>query len=222
MKILMASHYFVSHNGGVELVANELYRRLGTRDQVVVWLAGDATPPPEPLAKSHPVPLPIFNFVEQKIGLPFPIPTPGSLRKISREVSNADILILHDCLYLSNIFAFLLAQCRSVPTIIIQHIGFVPYTSKLLKAAMRLANAIVTRPMLSRATQVVFISETTRNFFGHLSFKRPPEIVFNGVDTDIYRAPNTDENRDQNKDELRREHNLPEDRPAILDRKSVV
>jgi glycosyltransferase involved in cell wall biosynthesis len=212
MKILTASHYFASHNGGIEIVADELYRGLAARDQEVVWLAGDATPPPNPVGRSRPVPLRIFNFVEEKIGLPFPIPTLGALRKISRELSSADVLILQDCLYLSNIAAFLLAQFRRVPTIIIQHIGLVPYSSRVLNAAMRLANASVTRPMLSRAAQVVFISETTRNFFGQVRFKKPPEIVFNGVDTDLYRTLRNAET----KAGLRHEYDLPDDRPAIL------
>ena len=212
MKILMASHYFPSHKGGIEIIAEELFRGLAAKEQEVVWLAGDATPPPAPVGRSRAVPLPIFNSVEEKIGLPFPIPTPGALRKISREVSNTDVLVLHDCLYLSNIFAFLFAQFRGVPTIIVQHIGFVPYSSPVLNAAMRVANATVTRPMLSRATQVVFISETTRNFFGQLHFRRPPEIVFNGVDTDMYHRLGTEETMAA----LRREYDLPEDRPVIL------
>jgi len=212
MKILMTSHYFASHNGGIEIVAEELYRGLAARGQEVVWLAGDATPPPRPIAASHAVSLRVFNFVEEKIGLPFPIPTLGALRKISREVSSADVLILHDCLYLSNILAFLVAQFRSVPTIIAQHIGSVPYSSLVLNAVMRFSNAVVTRPMLSRAAQVVFISETTRKFFGSLRFRRPPEIVFNGVDTDLYRALG----RAETKAGLRHEYDLPVDSRVIL------
>lgn len=212
MKILMASHYFASHTGGVEAVAEALFRGLTAREQEVVWLAGDATPPPNPIGRSRAVSLRIFNFVEERIGLPFPIPTPGALRKISREVSNADVLILHDCLYLSNIFAFLLAQFRRVPTIIIQHTRFTPYSSSVLNAVMRFSNAIVTRPMLSRAAQVVFISETNRNYFGRLRFRRFPEIVFNGVDTDLYRTLGVAET----KASLRRQYDLPEDDPVIL------
>jgi glycosyltransferase involved in cell wall biosynthesis len=212
MKILMASHYFASHTGGVEAVAEALFRGLTAREQEVAWLAGDATSPPNPLGKSRPVSLPIFNFVEERTGLPFPIPTPGALRKISREVSNADVLILHDCLYLSNILAFLLAQFRRVPTIIIQHTRFTPYSSSVLNAVMRFSNAIVTRPMLSRAAQVVFISETNRNYFGQLRFRRSPEIVFHGVDTDLYRTLGSAET----KAGLRREYDLPEDDPVIL------
>jgi glycosyltransferase involved in cell wall biosynthesis len=212
MRILMASHYFASHKGGIEIVAEELYGGLANREQEVVWIAGDATPPPDPVGKSHPAPLPIWNFVEEKIGLPFPIPKPRALRTIKREVSDADVLILHDCLYLSNILAFLLAQSRGVPIVIVQHIGFVPYSNSALNALMRVANLIVTRPVLSRAAQVIFISGTTRSFFGHLRFRKPPEIVFNGVDTDLYRTLANGET----KAGLRREYGLPENVPVIL------
>jgi len=212
MKILMASHYFASHKGGIEIVAEALYRELANRDQEVVWIAGDATPSPEPIAKSRAVPLSIFNFVEKKIGLPFPIPTPGALRTISRELANTDVLILHDCLYLSNIFAFLLAQSRGLPTIIVQHTRFTPYRSSLLNAVMRFSNAAVARPTLSSAAQVVFISETTRSFFNDVRFRKPPQTVFNGVDTNLYRTLAGGET----KASLRRDYNLPEDRPVVL------
>jgi len=66
--------------------------------------------------------------------------------------------------------------------------------------------------MLSRTEQVVFISETTRNFFRHLRFRSAPEIVFNGVDTDVYRRLG----RGETKTSLRRQFDLPEDAPVIL------
>jgi glycosyltransferase involved in cell wall biosynthesis len=212
MKILMASHYFASHQGGIEIVADELFRRLAASGQEVVWLAGDATPPPLPIATSRSVSLSVFNFVEKKIGLPFPIPTLGALEKMGREMCNANVLILHDCLYLTNIFAFLLARVRGVPTIIVQHIGSVPYSHLALNLAMKVSNTVVTRPMLSRATQVIFISETTKSFFSRLRFNRSPEIVFNGVDTDLYCPLGNAEA----KHGLRREYDLPEDRRVIL------
>ena len=208
----MASHYFASHKGGIEIVAEELYRGLTMSGQEVVWIAGNATPPPDSIGRSRPAPLPIFNFVEEKIGLPFPMPKLSALRTTRRELAGADVVIIHDCLYLNNIFVFLLAQFRGVPTIIIQHIGLVPYSSIVLNAVMRLANAIVSRPMLSRASQVVFISETTRSFFRHLRFRKPPETVFNGVDTDLYRTLGSDET----KAGLRRDYELPENGRVIL------
>jgi glycosyltransferase involved in cell wall biosynthesis len=212
MKILMASHYFASHQGGIEIVADELFRRLAARGREVVWLAGDATPAPLPIGMARSVSLKVFNFVEKKIGLPFPIPTPGALGKMGREMRDANVLILHDCLYLTNIFAFLLARLRGVPTIVVQHIGSVPYRQAVLNLAMKVSNAVVTRPMLSHATHVIFISETTRSFFNRLRFKRSPEIVFNGVDTDLYRPLGNAEE----KHGLRRDYDLPEDGRVIL------
>lgn len=212
MKILMASHYFASHNGGVEIIAEELFRRLTAKKQEVVWIAGSSTPPPEPNGPSRPIGLPILNFVEEKIGVPFPIPGLAALSRIRAAVNGADVVILHDCLYLSNIATFFLARLREIPVLIIQHIGSVPYKNPFLNALMRIANSVVTRPMLSRAQQVVYYSETTRNFFGSLQFKRPPEMILNGVDTDLFHPPESAEARIA----LRRQYQLPEDRPVIL------
>ncbi len=212
MKILMVSHYFASHSGGIEIVAQQLFDALAGRNQEIVWMASDATLPPKTVQQSRTYSLPVFNFAEEKTGLPFPIPTVGALRNIIREVGNAEVIILHDCLYLSNVLAFLAAKWRRVPTVIIQHIGLIPYTNYVVNAAMRFANATVTRPMLSRAAQVVFISETTRKYFSELRFKSDPEVIFNGVDTNMFRRAESSET----KASLRREYGLPENRFAIL------
>jgi glycosyltransferase involved in cell wall biosynthesis len=212
MKILMASHYFASHKGGVEIVAEALFHAFTEKNLEVIWMASDSTPPPEAVGRSRAVSLPVFNFVEDQIGLPFPIPTIGALRKIVREARNADVLILHDCLYLNNIAAFLAAQWRGIPTIVIQHIGFISYRNYVLNVCMSLSNAIVTRPMLSCAAQVVFISETIRRFFGELRFKSSPQVIFNGVDTDLFRKLEGSETIPA----LRRRYGLPEDGPLIL------
>ncbi len=208
----MASHYFASHRGGIESVAEELFGGLAAREQEVAWIASDATPPPNPAGRSHAVSLRVFNLVEERVGLPFPIPKLGTLREISREVSVAEILILHDCLYLTNILAFLLARFHRVPTIIIQHTSFIPYSLCVLNAGMRFANAIVTKPMLSHAEKVVFISETTGDYFRHLHFRSSPEIIFNGVDIELYRRLGENET----KAGLQRQYGLPQDRPVIL------
>src|SRR6266498_3632697 len=212
MKILMASHYFASHKGGIEIVAEQLFRQFETMGQQVVWMAGNASPPPESLGSSRTVSLRVFNLVEQKIGLPFPIPTLGALRRIRAEVGEADVVILHDCLYPSNIAAFVAARVRGINTIIVQHIGFVPYRNLLLNTLLKTANSFITRPMLRRAAQVIFISNTTRKFFEGVHFTVTPETIFNGVDTALYRTLLLDESIA----ELRNKYRLPLDRPAIL------
>jgi len=211
MKILMLSHFFPSHKGGIEIVAGDLFREFSARGHQVTWLAGNSTCPPESVGRSAPVPLRVFNSVEARIGLPFPIPTLGSAASILREVRSAQVVLLHDCLYLQNILAFVMARLRGVPTIIVQHIGQLSYRNPLINLTMKTATAMVTRPMLSHASRVIFISETTSRFFAGLRFQKSPELVFNGVDTGLYHPASPDTRR-----AIRRDFKLPEDRPVML------
>jgi glycosyltransferase involved in cell wall biosynthesis len=208
----MATHYFGSHQGGIEIVAGKLFREFATLEQEVVWVATDATPPPSVSGTARVLPMRASNFVEKKTGVPFPIPTLGALKKLHNEVRCADVVIVHDCLYLTNIAAFALARLNRIPVLIIQHIGLVPYANGLLRAIMRLANTVVTRPMLRSAQQVVFISETTKRYFGGLRFRTPPAVIFNGVDTDVFRPLRATEKRA----DIRRSLGLPPDPPVIL------
>jgi glycosyltransferase involved in cell wall biosynthesis len=212
MRILMATHYFASHNGGIEIVAEQMFQQFTSLGHEVVWIAADSTPFPQPVGDSRALPIRVCNFVERKIGLPFPIPTVASVQSVKAEVNRADLVLLHDCLYLSNISAFHEARKRGVPTVIVQHIGAVPYRSSALNLTMKLANAVVTRPMLRRASQVVFISETTRQFFSDVRFKRLPEIIFNGVDSNLYHPPQSTEEKLR----LRELYSLPAGRPTVL------
>ncbi len=210
MKILMATHYFASHRGGIEIVAGELFCALTANGQEVTWMAGDCTPPPDPQGGSRLLPLRVFNFVEEKIGLPFPIPTVGALRKIRAAVRDADVVVLHDCLYLANIAAFFFARSRRVPIIVVQHT--VPNENGFAKLLMKIATRIFTRHMLTKADQAVFISETTKHFYSDLKFKTPPEIIFNGVNCDIFRPLREAES----KAALRQKLGLPIEKPVVL------
>jgi glycosyltransferase involved in cell wall biosynthesis len=208
----MASHYFASHGGGIEIVAHRLFREFAAAGHEVLWIAGDSAPSPEPVGRASPVPIRVINFVENKIGVPFPILTCGALRKITAEIEKADVLLLHDCLYLSNIAAFRKARKRGVPTIIVQHIGIVAYKNPVLRMLMKAANVAITRSMLGRATQTVFVSQITKDFFADVEFRRPPKIIFNGVDSSVFRPLRSHES----KAELRERYQLPMDRPVIL------
>ena len=206
----MATHYFASHQGGIEIVAGHLFQEMAALP--VTWTATDATPPPEPSGQARIVCLRATNFVERKIGLPFPIPTPGALLKLRQEVRAADVVIIHDCLYLTNIAAYFFARAAGIPVIVIQHIGLVSYSNPLLRGLMKLANRFVTRNMLQGAQQVVFISETTRRYFEGLRFKADPTVIFNGVDTDTFQPAPCAKARHG----LKRNLGLPLDRPIIL------
>lgn len=190
MKMLMATHYFDSHRGGIEIVAARLAGELHRRGVDVTWLATNATPPPGAGSGcGNYRPIPAWNIAERRLGIPLPLPGPAGASTIWHEVKASDVVLLHDSLYPTNILAMLAARWHGKPVVIVQHIASVPYGNPVLRGLMRAANALITRPMLAAAAQVVFISETTARHFATVGFRAPPKMICNGVDTCIFHPP---------------------------------
>ncbi len=188
-RLLTVSNFFDSHRGGLEIVAGRLARELAGRDFEVTWLAGDVTPPP-PANAAVPLqirPVKCWNVTERRLGVPWPVLSPRAVRTLWRAVREADVVLLHDSLYMTSIVTSLAARTHRKPLVVIQHIGAIPYRNPLLRGLMAVANRAIARPVLRGADQVVFISQFVREFFARVAFRAPPELVFNGVDTQVFR-----------------------------------
>jgi len=190
--LLTVSNFFDSHRGGLEIVAGRLARELAGRGFEVTWLASDTTPAPDG-ARLRCVPARVWNIAERRLGVPWPVLSPGSIARLWREVREADAVLLHDALYMASVVTFLAAKAHRRPLAVIQHIGQIPYRNPFLRGLMALANRIVARPVLSGADQVVFISEFVRTYFARLKFRSPPRLIFNGVDTEVFRPAGGEE-----------------------------
>jgi glycosyltransferase involved in cell wall biosynthesis len=211
-RILMVSHYFDSHPGGIEFVAGQMFRRIAEREKVrICWVAADVTDAPAEVPKGIALPLKTWNAIEDRLGVPFPVPGLKALRELRKEVRDAQVVLIHDCLYLSNIAAWLFARMSRVPVVIVQH-SMARWSNVVLDTFMKAANAVITRGMMRGADQVVFISNTTRSHFQSVRFRRPPELVFNGVDTAIF-FPLPDTGR---KAAVREKLGLPQSGPVAL------
>jgi glycosyltransferase involved in cell wall biosynthesis len=191
MKLLMATHFFESHRGGIEIVAGRLAREFARTGIEVTWLATDASPPPDATCEPrlHPIALTASNVAERLVGIPYPLPTPSSFARILHEVAAADAVLVHDALYLTSIAAFLAARWSGKPVVVVQHIGAVPYKNPFLRWAMKIANRLIASPILARSDQTVFISESTARHFGGLKFRAEPDLIFNGVDSTVFSPP---------------------------------
>ncbi len=212
MKILILSHYFQAHRGGVERVAGRLAEELAALGCEVRWLAtgdegAEATRPT--LQRQS---LAATNLVEETLGLPYPLLAPQAFAAISAAVRECDVVLAHDALYMTSVIGFLASRVYRKPFVVVQHIGLVPYRNPLLAALMRAANRLLVQPLLARADQVVFISDTTRRHFASLDFKRRPLVIFNGVDASVF-TPAKDEAEIA---AVRRRLKLPTDVPVAL------
>jgi glycosyltransferase involved in cell wall biosynthesis len=213
MRVLIGSAYFESHRGGIEIVAGRLARELQRRGAEVTWFATDSSLPPQTgsgIAAS--LPIQAWNITERRLGIPLPLPGPAGIAAIWRHVRNADAVLLHDSLYPTNVVAMLAARWHRKPVVLTQHIAGIQYRNPLLRGIMRAANALIARPMLASAHQVVFISEAVAAQFAHLRFKAEPRLIFNGVDTDVFRLAGAAFDKGQARASL----GLPADGPLVL------
>jgi glycosyltransferase involved in cell wall biosynthesis len=96
--------------------------------------------------------------------------------------------------------------------LVTQHIGHIPYRNPLLRGLHGAANRLLGRSILGGADQVVFESATVQDYFSRfVSFRRPPLLIENGVDTARFRPAAADERRS-----LRSRLALPAERPVVL------
>jgi glycosyltransferase involved in cell wall biosynthesis len=187
VRITLVSHYYPAHRGGVERVAGQLAERLARAGIAeVCWHASDCDAAPA-FAGVQCVPSSGWNGLERSLGIPYPVWAPSALRRLGAAAARADVVHLHDCLYLPNLVAFIAARLAGRPVLVTQHIGFVPYRNRLLRLLVAAANRLVGGFVLGRATQVVFESDTVRQYFARfVRFRAPPLLVPNGVDTEVF------------------------------------
>jgi glycosyltransferase involved in cell wall biosynthesis len=187
MRILVVTHYYSTHGGGIEIVAGALAAELRSAHELT-WVASDCDPtPPGFGGMVRFVPMRSTNFIERLTGLPFPIWGPLSLFRLWRETRDADVVHLHDFSYLGNWAAFVFARIRGRPVCITQHVGFIPYRSAALRAILRGTHLTLGRFMLGRAGQTVFVSRIVREYFERIvRFRRLPLVIANGVDTSMF------------------------------------
>jgi glycosyltransferase involved in cell wall biosynthesis len=213
LSVVLVTHYFPAHRGGVERIAGQLAERLargGFAD--IQWHASDCDAAPAAAPGLQAVPARSCNIAERRLGFPYPLWTPAALRRLAQACREADAVHLHDCLYLANLVAFRAARRAGRTVLVTQHIGHVPYRNPLLRFVQRAANRVLGAWVLGGADQVVFESETVRAYFSRfVRFRRPAALVQNGVDTELFR-PATPERRL----ELRNGIGVPANKPLLL------
>jgi glycosyltransferase involved in cell wall biosynthesis len=158
-KIAVVSSFMPPHLGGLEVAANTIFDAYRENGYKTRWMASRV---PENMPRC-------VNDVIR--GVPWPVWGPSGVRALARLIRWADVIHVHDCLYFSSAVAAVIARRLKKPLIVSQHIGFVNYPSRFLNALERTAYATVGRAVFwaeDVGTQVLYLTELTRNVFGPL------------------------------------------------------
>src|SRR4051794_6979846 len=169
MRLLVVSHYYSTHRGGVEIVAHRIAEQLAQHGDVQIeWIASDCDPAPADLPTTVRCrPAASGNGIARLCGIAYPVWSQAAIRALWDAVGRCDAVHLHESLYMGNILAFLFARRRGKPVLVTQHVGAIPY-GPLARSLLSLANRTVGRFVLSGADKVVFVSPAVGSYFERL------------------------------------------------------
>ena len=215
MKILIVTHYFAAHGGGVEVVAAQLAHNLAAQhpDWQLDWCASAENAAAE---NSREIPnltrhkMANWNGIEAKLGVPYPLWSPRAVGKLWQLVGACDAAHLHDFAYMGNALAALFCRMRGKPYLVTQHIGWVPYQSVILRAILNTAIKTLGHRVLSGAARVIFVSDVVNRFFAR-RMKLPAQTIANGVGAQTFTFAD-----DATRAQLRRENGLDERARIVL------
>jgi glycosyltransferase involved in cell wall biosynthesis len=149
LRTLLVSSYFRPHIGGVERIVELLAQGMAGRghDVTVLCCRTDAQSPAVEEVDGYRVErVPATNVAERKLGVPYPLPEPIALvRTLRRLLRAADLVHVQDTIYAISGPTLVLARRNGVPSVLTQHVGFVPQRSRLLDGLQHLANATLGR-----------------------------------------------------------------------------
>lgn len=186
-RLVLVTHVYPAHGGGVEAVAQAIATRLAkNHDVVITWFASDTDEAPSS-SSVLPQPVPAWLGLERWFGILYPLWSPTSLFALSREIRRSDAVHIHEAQYLSSMAAALLAFFFRKRLVVTQHVGWIPYRSRFARAMLAVVNRAAARLILRRAHAVLFVSPVVKKYFERLVARnRHFRFVPNGVDTNVH------------------------------------
>ncbi|CAH0348134.1 glycosyltransferase [Aquabacterium sp. CECT 9606] len=187
--VLMVSAFFPAHGGGIEVVAGKLVDGLSQSGLTIQWMAGGYPAEfPGDFAEGVEVDQAAsIDFLEKRLGMPLPIWSAGSVWRLWKRMRRADLVHVHDFLYMPSLMAMVFAAMQGKPLVLTQHIGAINFKSPLASFLIGGLNKTIGKMALIYADQVVFVGRPVLEYFKtFVKFRRPPCLVSNGVNHHIY------------------------------------
>jgi D-inositol-3-phosphate glycosyltransferase len=213
-RVLLVSHYFPPHLGGIEYVVHHEATNLARAGaKVTVLTTGRRSTVEETPDGVRVVRVAAWNASEDRIGVPFPITAPRLFSAAVRLARWADIMHVHDCLYMTSWAAGAAAALTSTPYVMTQHVALVEHPLGLVRGVQRSVYAVAGRRLLRRASRVFVVNASVADFVATQGAPSGTvQHLANGVDTDMFRPASS---RDEQL-AARRRFGLPFDRILVL------
>jgi D-inositol-3-phosphate glycosyltransferase len=187
--VLLVSHYYPPHLGGVENVVRNQAERLAARGRPVAVLTSSCG---GAVGSGHAAGVRVtrvraWNGAERAWGVPFPVFGPALLLAAWREVRRAALAHLHEVQYPSSWAAALACRLTGTPYLVTQHVDLVEHPSAVVRLGQRLVHRVLGGPVLRRARAVFVVNDRVRDFVIEAGVAPDDvQVLANGVDTDQF------------------------------------
>jgi D-inositol-3-phosphate glycosyltransferase len=211
MNILLVTHYFDPHVGGIEIVAYNQAKELvkkGHKVTIVTSKLGRERAV-EQKEGIRIVRVTAWNLFEEKFGVPYPLFAPRLISTISREVKNNDVIYSHGALYLGSFISSLFAKIYKKPFFVTEHVGFVTYKSSILNVIEKLAFYTLGLATLRASKAAIVLNISVYEWIKQ--YKKEVHYLPNGVDLRLFAMPT-----EQEKQDIREKYKIPLDRFVVL------
>ena len=208
MRVLLVSANFRPSVGGIERFVEVLAHGLAHSGHVVTVAAcqTDGGAREESDGGVRIVRLPATDVLDSRLNVPYPLPEPvTATRTLRRLLADADVVHPQDAIYATSVLALTLARRQRVPSVLTQHVAFVPQGNGALDAAQHAAIGTLGRAA-RLATLVVAYNP---------SVARWAETTWNLADVGVL-PPGVPKAPEVDRGEVRRSLGLPEDRFLAL------
>ncbi|MFF8027405.1 glycosyltransferase family 4 protein [Streptomyces sp. NPDC007896] len=211
-KVLLVSHYYPPHVGGIENVVRQEAAGLASQGADVTVLTSGPRSSVTIEDGVRVVRVRAWNGAEHRAGVPFPVFSPALLPVVLRWTRRADVVHIHDCLYLSSWAAGLATRFTRTRYVLTQHVAVVDHPSGLVRGVQRMVYGTVGRFLLRGARAVFTLNASVESFVrAHGARSARSHHLANGVDTDRFRPAGESERA-----RIRARFGLPADRVLVL------
>jgi D-inositol-3-phosphate glycosyltransferase len=214
MKILIVSHYFPPHIGGIGVVAENQAKHLVKNGHEVHVITSNCSAKAGVSEKDgykiHRIR--VSNFFEDRMGAPFPIFSPSLFYRTYKLAKEVDVIHVHDSFYISSFVAALWAKILKKPLFLTQHVAMVPHPKPLVMKAQSLVYKTTGAFIFRNSNKVVVFNERVKDFLINAGVPATKILdIHNGVDFELFHPPTA-----KQKNVLRQKYNLPSEKILAL------
>lgn len=211
MRIILVSHYFLPHIGGIEYVVLNQARWLTAAGHRVTVFSSDVVGNGKyDQDRYEVIRIKAWNGLE-KFGIPYPLINPVAfVREFSKKLDSADVIHFHGVLYMGTLLGSCMASWKRIPAVMTEHVGIVPYRNLVVRITEELAFQTVARLTLMLGSRVTVLNTRVASYIKTLTTK-PVTILPNGIDERLFKPVGS-----VDKIRLRRKWHLPQDKKLLL------